>query len=94
MKNNSTIVKRAAKDGLNWLILALALNVILVPVDLLFHRPILGGLVDMFINDTNRIRVVLVVIAFVALSWLLIFLISLAVRWLIIFMGRNDVYKQ
>ncbi|AQW21401.1 hypothetical protein PL11_005375 [Lentilactobacillus curieae] len=73
MKNNSTIVKRAAKDVLNWLILVLGLNVILVPVDLLFHQPILGGLVDMFINDTNRIRVVLVVVVVVALSWLLIF---------------------
>lgn len=88
------MLKQAANDGLNCLIVVLVFNVIVIPADMWFHRPILGGLSEILIHSNHKLLTITVMIMEIFFGWLVFFLISLVGRWLNYYMGRNDIYKS
>ena len=77
------MIKKAAQDGLNWLIIVLVANIIEIPFSMLIHKPIFNGLLEMFMAIGNKWLAILALIGSILFCWLVIFLISLSVRKLI-----------
>ncbi|WP_268912444.1 hypothetical protein [Lentilactobacillus sp. SPB1-3] len=77
------MIKKAAQDGLNWLIIVLVANIIGIPFSMLVHKPLLNGLLEMFMAIGNKWLAILALIGSILFCWLVIFLISLSVRKLI-----------